>query len=128
MRFYIAGNYVRRSWLAENVVPKLEALGHINTARWVTAPNDYLESLSSRDNAWLDRYDIDGCHAIAVELLGDNTMAQNGKHFELGYAQAAGKEVYLIGTRFHIFHHFGNEKSFKDWTAFFDYVQHSPKP
>jgi nucleoside 2-deoxyribosyltransferase len=103
MRIYIASRYDRRPEMAiwKDI---LERAGFETTSRWVM---NHSESSNEED---LDRYadedeeDIDKADAImAFTEIPFSVPSTGGRHYELGYAKKAGKQIFIIGPREHVF-------------------------
>lgn len=100
MTIYIAAPYPLRNHAVE-VMHHLERLGHHVTSRWLTTLDE-----EGNAGALMDLYDV----ALADVFLAINPtewrqQGGGGRHVELGYALALGKEVVLWGVRSNIFHH-----------------------
>lgn len=103
LKLYLASRYDRRPEMAiwKNI---LEQAGFETTSRWVT---QHSESSNEED---LDRYadedeaDIDRADAImAFTETPFSVPSTGGRHYELGYAKKAGKQIFIIGPREHVF-------------------------
>lgn len=101
MKIYIAAPFALRGQAAE-IAQHLGALGHRVTSRWITDDSETIGDEWARK----DLADV----AEANLLLAFNPMewkniGTGGRHVELGYALALGKQVVIFGVRSNIFHH-----------------------
>lgn len=110
LKFALIGEYANKKALFDAKL-NLERLGYTVTSRWVL-PNEEEDALEE-SGAILDRSglccelsannttDIDKAN-IVICFLGPRT--RGGYNFELGYATAKNKRIYLIGKRLNVFH------------------------
>lgn len=116
---YLAASYAERDRLRDEIAPALEADGWTITSRWLrqTCP---LDDEGTPEMAEEDLEDVRGAHfflcwpslggdtagsAEPVEASGVCPPFTGGHHFELGYAVALGKQVYIVGRGTSLFHH-----------------------
>lgn len=100
MKIYIAAPFP--AWrYAQFVALFLKGHGHVITSTWhdVDAPNG--GNSDEVDAAKHDLAEIDAADAL---VLLNGPLGQGGRHFETGYAFAAGKYVCVFGEGENIFH------------------------
>jgi nucleoside 2-deoxyribosyltransferase len=110
MHIYLAAQYRRRLELCEYKT-QLEALGHHVTSRWLLGAHEALDNGHDPfDVAWMahcaqeDVNDIAAAQVvIAFTEPPRSTASRGGRHVELGYAQAWGKQVVICGPRENVF-------------------------
>ncbi len=111
MRVYLAARYDRRNELRE-YREQLQSNGVIVTSKWLneTSPLDGKLSNEKEEfyvhTANVDLQDIDAADALVFfsedPLVG---VPRGGRHFEMGYAHAKEKPVYVIGVHENVFHY-----------------------
>lgn len=86
------------------VVPRLRAMGHEVTARWVDGAEETLGE--SAAGALMDVEDIEAADMLLffAEPRGSLNVG-GGRHWEFGYAFARGKSCVVVGDRETIFCH-----------------------
>jgi nucleoside 2-deoxyribosyltransferase len=108
---YLAAKYPRRDEM-RRVARKLLGAGFTVTSRWLYEDKPLNTQLGDdtdyfyRQTAWIDVEDIDACDTI-VFFSEDPRIGvpRGGRHFEFGYAYAAGKRMVVIGEPENIFHY-----------------------
>jgi len=106
---YVAAPFDGREAAAAAQI-ELEGYGLVTTSSWI---EKHLKGLDEELPAWQlaqearqDLQDIDRAHYFV--LLNDQALPQStsgGRHFEMGYALAQKKEVFLLGPRTSVFHY-----------------------
>ena len=118
MKVYLAGMFstikTRKQQAAE-----LRAMDIVVTARWVdeTVPHNVeMKDLGDQyhiETSVADIEDIDAAD-VFVEFVPSDTelvdatlrsSSRGGRHFEMGYAYAKGKIIYVVGPKENVFHH-----------------------
>jgi nucleoside 2-deoxyribosyltransferase len=100
-RIYIAAPYEMREE-AISIMHWLESQGHEVTSSWLcdgAFAND--DPTARLDLADIDRADL----LLALNPSEWRQRGTGGRHFEIGYAMKAGKQIVLIGVRTNVFHH-----------------------
>ena len=111
-KFYLAARYARRDEL-KGYAAALEAIKGVEvTSRWLQEEAPLDSNMGDhkiefyKDTAAIDIEDIDRAHAVVFfsedPLVG---VPRGGRHFEMGYAHAKGKSVYVIGVKENVFHY-----------------------
>ena len=108
MKIYIAAPYPIRD-LAIEVMTTLEDAGHVITSRWLKSPDELADEHARKDLADVDEADL----LLAMNPEGWENSGTGGRHVELGYAIARGKQVVLWGERTNIFHYLSNVRVIK---------------
>jgi nucleoside 2-deoxyribosyltransferase len=93
LKIYIAAKYARRYEL-RLVAEQLREMGHECTSQWI---DNGEESKGQTDAALMDIADV--MRADAVLFIAEPYRSQNtggGRYFELGYAYASGKAIYIV--------------------------------
>ena len=101
MKIYIAAPFEMRDE-AISVMHWLESCGHGVTSSWLR------EGAFANDDptARLDLADIDRANLLlALNPPEWRRAGTGGRHVELGYALALGKQIVLVGVRTNVFHH-----------------------
>ena len=101
MTIYIAAPYEMRDE-AISVMHWLESQGHEVTSSWLR------DGVFANDDptARLDLADIDRANLLlALNPSEWRQRGSGGRHVELGYALALGKQVVLVGARTNVFHY-----------------------
>ena len=98
MKIYLSARFGQAEEM-RNVRAELTKLGHTVTSRWIDG--------LLKENAEAARQDLEDIRqADAVLLFTDHTPSyEGGRHFETGYAYAAGKPIVIVGPRLNIFHY-----------------------
>lgn len=108
-KVYLASNFEERFRL-RLIRARLAGIGTETTSRWLDIAKCYPTDAQYRiDSARMDVEDINRCDLLIAEMFSIN-RPQHGKHFELGYALAAGKQCWVVGDDFHIFHDLVHKK------------------
>lgn len=94
MKIYIAHNLAAKDFLARVVVPALGSIGHVVISRWI---KEQLPQ-SGESGALMDLEDIDKADAILFFADQVGNTPGRGKFFELGYAYAKKKKIYIYGV------------------------------
>lgn len=101
---------------------QLENKGHEVSSRWHTGdlgnPRLELDDPDIQKRAIQDLRDIRICDILIA--FAANGIGRGGRHFEVGFAQGAGKIVFLIGEPEHAFHSLFPR--FNSWAECFDYI------
>ena len=104
---------------------RVQALGHIVTARWITADSkfrDGLQAYSDDEKIQLTLMNEQDVRAASSGLVliaeTDGRYVPGGKHVETGIALALGRPVYVIGVRENLFHWHPLVRVFADADAF----------
>ena len=126
---YIAARYPRKLE-AKALATLLNQHGLTVKSRWLDepfSPNIGLADVSPTINAELARVDLEDIDAAdtVVFLSEDPTVGipRGARHFELGYADAKGKRIIVIGGPENIFHflprivHYSTVESFLEGEA-----------
>jgi hypothetical protein len=98
---YIAAPYEMREE-AISIMHWLESQGHEVTSSWLrdgAFAND--DPTARLDLADIDRADL----LLALNPSEWRRSGTGGRHFEMGYAIHAGKQIVLVGVRTNVFHH-----------------------
>ena len=104
----------------------LEARGHTITSLWHRMEHSKVLELSDPTIEYRALMDLDDLvHADTVVAFTGSETNHGGRHFELGYAKAWGKRIYLIGEIENIFHTLVH-KQFPDWATFLEWVERHP--
>ena len=112
MKIYLASNFEERYRMRE-VREVLQAFNHAVTSQWIDIEERFPDDAAYRlKSAKMDIEDIDSADLLLCEVF-EISRIQHGKHFELGYALAKGKQCWVAGDDFHIFHDLAHRK-FKD--------------
>ena len=100
MKVYLAHNYEARDWLAEKIVPELEAAGIEVTSSWIkkAKPIDPYHPDLQRTEAIQDIEDVRRADVIALFTNQFGKRPGRGKYVELGIALALDKTVILVGS------------------------------
>lgn len=106
MKIYTAARYGRMGEMrAFNEI--IRAAGHKTTARWVDGAEEILEEKT--EGALMDVEDVKRADVLFFFSQPKGSLnAGGGRHFEFGYAFAAGKRCVVIGERETIFCHLPN--------------------
>lgn len=112
LKFYLAGSFDRRDEL-RGYAERLEAHGHEITSRWLDPT--FTDSRDLEQNAFADLHDIEDCHWM-LQFTGSGTSG--GRHVELGIALALHKQIEIIGPKENVFHHLGDDPTFKTFDEF----------
>ncbi len=101
LSIYIAAPFQLRQQ-AIFLMTALEQLGFTVTASWLR-----VQDMPDCDaSARMDLADVDRAHVLLALNPADwGTVGTGGRHVELGYAIAKGKQVILLGARSNVFHH-----------------------
>ena len=100
-RIYIAAPYEMRDE-AISIMHWLESQGHEVISSWLrdgAFAND--DPTARLDLADIDRADM----LLALNPSEWRRSGTGGRHFEMGYAAAKGKQIVLVGVRTNVFHH-----------------------
>ena len=110
-KFYLAARYARRNELRE-YREILQQHGAIVTSNWLNETSPLDGNLNNEKEEFyvhtanVDLQDIDAADALVFfsedPLVG---VPRGGRHFEMGYAHAKGKSVYVIGVKENVFHY-----------------------
>jgi nucleoside 2-deoxyribosyltransferase len=87
---------------AISVMHWLESQGHYVTSSWLrdgAFAND--DPTARLDLADIDRADL----LLALNPIDWGRAGSGGRHFEMGYAMKAGKQIVLVGARTNVFHY-----------------------
>lgn len=99
-RVYIAAPYELREE-AKRIRLDLIARGFIVTSRWLTQTDENGDEFARMDLADVAAADV----LLALNPADFANKGTGGRHVELGYALALGKEVAVVGVRSNIFHY-----------------------
>lgn len=100
MKLYIAAKFEQRA-IAVAIAEMITAMGHHNTALWVSDPDD--PEWEPQVDAERDLADIERANALL--LLPPHTGGC-GCWVEMGYALALRKPVFVLGSEMRsVFHH-----------------------
>src|SRR5665213_593494 len=100
MKIYIACAYPLRDE-AISVMHWLESQGHHVTSRWLRQLDDEGPIAAVDDLADVTSADL----LLALNPEEWRKSGTGGRHVELGYALALGKQIVLVGVRTNVFHH-----------------------
>jgi len=101
MKIYIAAPYPIRQQ-AIQAKEYLERHGHIVTSRWLIEEQTGM----SHQHAQGDLEDVAAAQLLlALHPEGWHNKGTGGRHVELGYALALGKQIVVIGQRTNNFHY-----------------------
>lgn len=100
MKIYVAAPYPDRD-SAIVVMHMLEAQGHVVTSRWLKSPDELADEHARKDLDDVAEADV----LLAINGRDWENAGTGGRHVELGYAIALGKEIVLMGRRSNIFHY-----------------------
>lgn len=117
-KIYIAGMFSTKELRKEQAL-SLMALGHTVTSHWIdeTVPHTVtmkdLPNQYHQETALCDVSDIDDSDLFIefvptyAELVDApvSSVSRGGRHWEMGYAWAKGKEIWVCGPKENIFHH-----------------------
>ena len=92
MKIYIAHNFAARESLLPSIVSTLEKWGHEITSQWLVCQKGAMP-----ETATMDIEDVDRADAILFFTEQYGPTPGRGKYFELGYAYASGKTVFILG-------------------------------
>jgi nucleoside 2-deoxyribosyltransferase len=128
MKIYLAARFSRRDELIQRK-EALESFGFVVTSRWLT--DHYAEWVSidpttvapEERGRWAmgDLSDIEECQCL-IHFTGNAEIGYStgGRHTEMGYALALGKQIIVCGPRENIFcdldFHHPNVQWIPDWT------------
>jgi nucleoside 2-deoxyribosyltransferase len=93
MKIYVAAKYYRGTEL-KKLCAELRTVGHEVTSRWILQGE---EGMTAEAAALMDLEDVDA--AEAVLFIGEPRGSENrggGRWFELGYAHAKGKKLFVV--------------------------------
>ena len=113
MKIYIAAPWQYRSH-AILLMTKLVEKGHEVTSSWLVVDDDSADglptSLEGADKyARADLNDVEAADMlVAINPKEFANAGTGGRHVELGYAIARGKQIVLFGERSNIFHSLSN--------------------
>jgi len=112
MKIYLAAAWRRREEILL-VAEKLRSLGIEITSNWLTEETDQQHTLTEtflRDRAYIDLRDVDAADAIVrfTDNVKGVTMVpahliSGARMFEMGYAKAKGKTLYVVGGKQNVF-------------------------
>lgn len=129
MKLFVASH---SQLIAHKVMARLEASGHVVTARWITSDAKFHRGVDAYTDAErtaiavMDEEDVrqatDGVILIA-EPPGQTVPG--GKHVETGMALALGRPVYVIGRKENIFHWHPAVRIFGDLDALMAHLDSS---
>jgi nucleoside 2-deoxyribosyltransferase len=117
MKVYIAGPFNTKDQRRQDA-RVLEEYGVIVTSRWMyetvphTASIKDLPDAYHAETATADLEDIARADALLMFIPTDKelvdtplrTASRGGRHFEMGYACAKGKPIFVIGPKENVFH------------------------
>lgn len=125
---YLAGRYGRREELLQYKAC-LEELDCVVTSRWLDGGHELDDNAPDHELAarWAaeDLDDLLGAHWLVAFTESPGHVqgrGRGGRHFEMGYALAAGIRVFVVGHRENVFCHMPEIKHYPDFGAFRDYV------
>ncbi len=90
MKIYIATKYQNKT-TAERVADELRQLGHQVTSTW----HSLADSDAAVSEAIRDRADLQESNAVLV--ITKDVVGGRGMYWEMGWADAKGYEVYVLG-------------------------------
>lgn len=103
-RVYLAARFERQAEI-RGYAEAFAKAGLVVTSRWLSWPHGL--AVGNPDLAYeaakMDRADVD--KATACVFFLDNVLGRGGKDWELGYAYAKGKGIYLVGPPQNVFHY-----------------------
>jgi nucleoside 2-deoxyribosyltransferase len=114
MKVYLAAAWSRRAEI-EEVAVRLRKLGVEVTSNWLTEEKAQQTGAMEkflRDRAYLDLNDVACADAIvrftdpefiAKAAYVATSLASGARHFEMGYAKALGKTMYVVGGKQNVF-------------------------
>jgi hypothetical protein len=127
VNIYLATRYARHAEMRA-ARDALRDLGHTVTSRWVDQHGGHvLESFAAErlnsDPAHCAAYakaDLDDLAAadVVVSFTTTGGGGKGGRHWEMGWAHAAGKRLVLVGPREHVFHTLPEVEHYPDTAAF----------
>jgi nucleoside 2-deoxyribosyltransferase len=126
LKVYIAGLYAKREEY-QKYYNDLEKQGFECTSTWI---RDSEENLTQEQIANLDLYDIDRADVLLFMVPKHQdfytvtiaSMSRGGRHFELGYAHAKGKEIILFGGRESAFHYLPDMVEIHTWRSVIEHL------
>lgn len=111
MKIYLAGAWGRRIEILQ-VSYRLEAVGVEITSSWLTE-EDGMQSGSKekflRSRAYVDLNDVDRADGIVrfadvnLKRKVSRDLVSGARMFEMGYAKARGKTLYVVGGKQNVF-------------------------
>lgn len=135
MKVYLANFFSKKAQVAD-YAEELKALGIGVTSRWFNESIPHNAEMSEvpeayhRETAVADVEDILNADAFVIftsepadlEAISKSALARGGRHWETGFAFAAGKEVILCGQRENVFHYLPDVLQFDTWADVKDYL------
>jgi hypothetical protein len=124
VKIYIASRYGRKEEM-KVVAAKLNAAGHKVASFWIyeihptDVTMDQVNDAELRETAMADYIELGA--ADAMLFFAEDPLVvppRGGRHVEFGIAIGMGKDIYVIGPKENIFHHFRNVKHFKNLEEF----------
>jgi nucleoside 2-deoxyribosyltransferase len=111
MQVYLAAKYPRRDEL-RGYRKVLDTNGIGVTSRWLDEQEPLDGNMGKREDSWyeetaaVDIEDVGRADAV-VFFAEDPTIGipRGGRHFEMGYGWALGKEIFVVGPKENVFHH-----------------------
>lgn len=100
MKIYVASPYELID-KARGVSQYLESQGIEVTSRWLAGENGDKSLWAQNDLDDVARADL----LLALNPEEYRNKGTGGRHVELGYALALGKQIVLVGVRTNVFHH-----------------------
>ena len=100
MKVYVAAPWSTRD-AAIAVMHWLESQGHYVTSRWLRQLDDEGPMAAADDLADVTAADL----LLALSPEAYRNIGTGGRHVELGYALALGKQIVLVGARTNVSHH-----------------------
>jgi nucleoside 2-deoxyribosyltransferase len=125
MRVYLAGAWGRREEILR-VADRLQLVGVEITSNWLTE-EEGMQSGSKerflRERAYIDLQDVDRADALVRFADVPRTrqvpraLISGARMFEMGYAKAKGKTIFVVGGKQHIFDRLADVIHVKDADA-----------
>ena len=113
MKIYLAAAWSRREEIL-SVAERLRAVGVEITSKWLTEESGMMvggEEKFLRERAYIDLEDVDAADALVrftdtvptdVSLVPKHLIS-GARMFEMGYAKARGKTLYVVGGKQNVF-------------------------
>lgn len=127
MKLYIAAH---SQTAAKSLKERIEEMGHVCTARWITTDEKFPQGLSAyscdekRELVVVDEHDVrEAVDGLVLIAEPPGQLVPGGKHVETGMALAYGYSVFVIGRRENLFHWHPNVKVFEDADAFVHHLR-----
>jgi nucleoside 2-deoxyribosyltransferase len=100
VKVYIAAPYSKRDETIE-VMQRLEERGIAVVSRWLRELDPESHAAALRDLEDVANADV----LFFLQPKGWEKLGAGGRHVEMGYAIALGKEIVMFGEKSNVFHH-----------------------